>query len=205
MPTTSEQDEIIKMTAIADNEEQTPEVRILAARRLLRYTEFSARSVRVAKRIAKLYYANEDVSSVVRTKAASLLEFVLSKPEDDGSPLEPLTPAPAFSQDGKKDGPVSRKLYGGLITDQPWFGHASCECHPDVTVEKTIELERAAKEKFGPTEPMFQIVNGKKELTPAYIQARNEFSEAMDAAQQEAAVNKKISPQLAAKENPYAL
>jgi hypothetical protein len=92
MPITHEQEEIQKMTAIANNDEQKPEVRILAARRLLRKTEFSSRSIRVAKRIAKLFFTNEDVSSDVRAKAASLLEFVLNKPEDDGSPLEELTP-----------------------------------------------------------------------------------------------------------------
>ena len=79
------------MTAIANNEEQKPEVRINAARRLLRKTNFSSRSVRVGKRIAKLYFSNQDVSSQVREKAASLLEFVLSKPVDDGSPLEEIT------------------------------------------------------------------------------------------------------------------
>jgi hypothetical protein len=93
MPIRNDAAEIQKMTAIANNEEQKPEVRILAARRLLRFTEFSVRSVRVAKRVAKLYYNSEDVSTTVRAKAASLLEFVLSKPADDGSPLESLTPA----------------------------------------------------------------------------------------------------------------
>ena len=91
MPTTNEQQEIQKMTAIANNEEQKPEVRINAARRLLRKTNFSSRSVRVGKRIAKLYFSNQDVSSQVRDKAASLLEFVLSKPVDDGSPLEEIS------------------------------------------------------------------------------------------------------------------
>ena len=64
-------------------------------------------------------------------------------------------------------------------------------------MDKTIELEKAGRAKFGPTEPMFQIVNGKRELTPAYTQARKEFAEAMDAAQREALANKKTSPRLA--------
>lgn len=95
MPTNDIQKEIIKMTAISDNEELLPDTRLNAARRLLRFTNFSARSIRVAKRTAKQYFNDENASTDVRRKAASLLEFVLSKPADDGTPLEPLVaPAP---------------------------------------------------------------------------------------------------------------
>ena len=111
MPTTNEQQEIQKMTAIANNEEQKPEVRINAARRLLRKTNFSSRSVRVGKRIAKLYFSNQDVSSQVRDKAASLLEFVLSKPVDDGSPLEEITPATAGNILQPKPLPPKRSVH----------------------------------------------------------------------------------------------
>jgi hypothetical protein len=112
-------------------------------------------------------------------------------------PLEVPAPAPIVPQKNG-DGPVSRIQNG--VTSQPFFGHIVCECHSEVSVDKTIELEKAARAKFGPTEPMFQIVNGKRELTLAYTQARKEFPEAMDTAQQEALANKKTSP-LVAQEN----
>jgi len=107
--------------------------------------------------------------------------------------IELPAPAPIVQKNG--DGPVPRVQNG--VTSQPFFGHIVCACHPDVSVDKTIELEKAARAKLGQTKPMFQIVNGKKELTPVYIQARKELAEAMDAAQQEALANKKTSPRIA--------
>ncbi|MGB8800700.1 MAG: hypothetical protein WCC97_08435 [Candidatus Acidiferrales bacterium] len=109
-------------------------------------------------------------------------------------PLEVPALAPIVPQKNG-DGPVSRIENG--VTSQPFFGHIVCECHPNVSGKKRSELEHIARAKLGQTEPMFQIVNGKKELTPVYIQARVELAEAMDAAQQEALANKKTSPRLA--------
>jgi hypothetical protein len=151
MPITNEQQEIIKMTTIADNAELLPDTRLNAARRLLRFTEFSARSVRVAKRVAKLFYNNEDVSSDVRKKAASLLEFVLSKPADDGSPLEPLAPVVILKPGERKPqtledinrgwdaSPVPKKFIAYYTPeDLPAFG---LPADPDFTwtPERTLE------------------------------------------------------------------
>jgi hypothetical protein len=156
MPTTNEQIEIQKMTAIANNEEQKPEVRILAARRLLRYTTFSDRSVRVAKRVAKLYFTDEDVSSNVRAKAASLLEFVLNKPEDDGSPLEVLTPAPIVASsaaDAIKVKPWFNVPWY-LVGDKPWCGV--------LRIEELNALESAVIAQLDPAQPVYVNEKDKK-------------------------------------------
>jgi hypothetical protein len=78
--------EIAKLSALADNEQVTPLVQITAARKLLRFTEFSARSCRVGKRVANRWLAAEEVSQSIRNRAALLLNFTLERkldtPED---------------------------------------------------------------------------------------------------------------------------
>jgi hypothetical protein len=117
-------------------------------------------------------------------------------------PIEEPTPTAIVPQkDG--DGPLPR-LKGSFLGKIPLeFFHIACDCHPDVTLDKLNELNDIANAKLGPTEPVTQIVNGKKEPTPAYIQAQKEFDEALDAAQQEAAANKKPSPQIAANQERH--
>ena len=117
-------------------------------------------------------------------------------------PIEEPASAPIVPQkDG--DGPVSR-LKGSFLGKIPFeYFHVACDCHPNVTLGRLNELNDLANAKLGPTTPVTQIVNGKKEPTPAYIQAQKEFDEALDAAQQEAAANKKPSSRIVAVEESY--
>jgi hypothetical protein len=87
-------EEIRRLTGIADNEEARPESRILAVRRLLRISNFSYDGQRLARRIAKIYLTNDDVSSAVRKKAANLLTYLLDKQntEEDKDDSEALVP-----------------------------------------------------------------------------------------------------------------
>jgi hypothetical protein len=87
--------EVGRLTALATNEELTPASRILAARKLLRFSEFSERSCRVGRKIAKLYLNNQDVSSAVRTKAMNLLTFTVEKKVDEAEEAAELKQAEA--------------------------------------------------------------------------------------------------------------
>ena len=95
MPLTNAQKEIQRLTQAANDPERSPAVRLLAARKLLRDTNFSARSTRVAKRVAKLFFADESQSAEIRKKAASLLEFAVSKKESDEDREAPDAVVPA--------------------------------------------------------------------------------------------------------------
>jgi hypothetical protein len=83
MPLTDAHKEIQKLTQAANDPGRSPAVRLLAARKLLRDTNFSARSVRVAKRVAKLFMHDEPIPADLCKKATSLLEFSVSKQESD--------------------------------------------------------------------------------------------------------------------------
>ena len=109
MPTTDASKEIQKLTQAANDPERTPAVRLLAARKLLRDTNSSERSIRVAKRVAKLYFVSETQTAEIRKKAASLLEFAVSKHESDEDreapgeiasavPVEPLVRGDTLSE-----------------------------------------------------------------------------------------------------------
>jgi hypothetical protein len=83
--------EIAKLSALADNEQATPLVQIAAARKLLRFTNFSARSCRVGKRTANRWLAAEAVSQSVRNRAALLLNFTLERKLDASEEPEEAT------------------------------------------------------------------------------------------------------------------
>jgi hypothetical protein len=131
--------EIQKLTAIADREQSAPLVQITAARKLLRFTEFSARSCRVAKRVANRWLAAEAVSQSVRNRAALLLNFTLERkldtPEGPEEATEPTafgpSPAPLVSPKrsviernvGWNALPVPRKFINyDVPEDLPQFG-----------------------------------------------------------------------------------
>ncbi len=67
--------EIQRLSAIADREQAAPLVQITAARKLLRFTNFSERSCRVAKRVANRWLTPENVPQSTRNRAALLLNF----------------------------------------------------------------------------------------------------------------------------------
>jgi hypothetical protein len=82
MGTRNDAKEIAKLSTLADNEQATPLVQIAAARKLLRFTEFSARSCRVGKRVANRWLTSEAVSPSIRNRAALLLNFTLERKLD---------------------------------------------------------------------------------------------------------------------------
>src|SRR5271169_973075 len=81
--------EIRRLTQTAGDTERSADVRILAARKLLRVTTHSIRSVRVAKRISKLYMKDQEASAETRKKATSLFQFALDERESDDERYEP--------------------------------------------------------------------------------------------------------------------
>src|SRR5580704_10823162 len=87
MPLSDKYKEIQRLTAIADDSGQPPESRILAARKLLRDTEHSLRSVRVAKRTAKLF-TRETATHEIQKKAKSLLKYVADERESEQDKTE---------------------------------------------------------------------------------------------------------------------
>ena len=96
MGTRNDAKEIAKLATLADNEQATPLVQIAAARKLLRFTNFSARSCRVGKRTANRWLAAEAVSQSIRNRAALLLNFTLERKFDTPSGPEEATEPTAF-------------------------------------------------------------------------------------------------------------
>jgi len=115
--------EVGRLTAICTDEENTPEHRINTTRRLLRFTEFSARSCRVGNRIAKKYLYDENVSTAVRKKAASLLAFTTEKkldPVEEAKEAEAETAAAAIAANdpslpGDFSTPYFSRLHEGIV------------------------------------------------------------------------------------------
>ena len=87
MGTRNDAKEIAKLSTLADNEQVTPQTQITAARKLLRFTNFSERSCRIGKRVANRWLTSEDVSPSIRSRAALLLNFTLERKLD--TPEEP--------------------------------------------------------------------------------------------------------------------
>lgn len=83
MPLSDKAKEIQRLTKAAKDAERSPASRILAARQLLRDTEFSSRSSRIAKSVAKLFMNDETQPPDVRKKASSLFQFCLDQRETD--------------------------------------------------------------------------------------------------------------------------
>ena len=69
-------------------------------------------------------------------------------------PLEVPAPAPIVPQKNG-DGPVSRIQNG--VTSQPFFGHIVCECHSEVSVDKTIESRKPRGRSLVPRNRCFKL------------------------------------------------
>jgi len=98
MGTPNYEKEFARLSALAENEEGSADSRIKATRKLLYHTEFSARALRVGKRVAKLFLTHGDDST--RKRAANLLVFTVEKKTDEveeraeqRGALTPATPA----------------------------------------------------------------------------------------------------------------
>ena len=71
--------ELQNLKKLASDTERTPDVRLNAARKLLRETNHSDRSQRIAKRVSKLFMTDQTASAEVRKKATSLFQFCMDK------------------------------------------------------------------------------------------------------------------------------
>src|ERR1700678_2437847 len=83
MPLSDKAKLIQRLTKAAKDEAKSPAARIASARQLLRDTDFSQRSVRVAKHLGKLFMNDETQTPDVRKKASNLFQFCLDERESD--------------------------------------------------------------------------------------------------------------------------
>src|ERR1700722_2332667 len=72
-----------RLTCLATAIDRAPESRINAARALLRHTRFADRSLRIAKKLARDFMNNEEVSAFVRAKARNLFTYLTEKIVDE--------------------------------------------------------------------------------------------------------------------------
>jgi hypothetical protein len=93
MPLSDKAKLIQRLTKAAKDEAKSPAARIASARQLLRDTDFSQRSVRVAKHLGKLFMNDETQTPDVRKKASNLFQFCLDERETDqetkGAEIDP--------------------------------------------------------------------------------------------------------------------
>jgi hypothetical protein len=165
MPATDKAKEIKKLTATANDASKSPDVRLLAARKLLRETNHSARSVRVAKRVARLYFADENQTSTVRKRAASLLEFTISAHESDeeinaAETAECLQPQPFLDMFAKKPEPPKKTHAEQLMEKNE--GWNTYKYNPylriDLPAQWIFYRSLADLEQYGiPTDPRFVL------------------------------------------------
>ena len=133
--------EIRRLTELAKNKEKLPELRINAARKLLRDAlkkdgNFSTRGIRLGKRVSKLFMTDESVSVDVRQKASSLYQYVVDQTEREG--------------DEGNDGSNSAELFVDAFAKRPEKSHAEqlAEKNADWNVYKYnpyLELEVPAQ------------------------------------------------------------
>ena len=172
MGTRNDAKEIAKLSTLADNEQVTPQTQITAARKLLRFTNFSERSCRVGKRVANRWMAAEGVSPSIRGAAARLLNFTLERKLDPTEEAaEPTSPP------GSSAAPPGEHMPADF--NKPYFSKMAHDYDDDV--EALTALAAAAYERFG-TQPTHKKNEfGGWERTPAYQQARAEHSAAIRA------------------------
>jgi hypothetical protein len=166
--------EFARLSALAENEEGSADSRIKAARKLLYHTEFSARALRVGKRVAKLFLTHGDDS--IRTRAANLLVFTVEKKTDEvdemaeqGGVLTPATPVP---------GAMEFNVHNPFTYKPVFFDY--------VSDEETNRILEEARINFGQQPTHYKTEKGFWEPTDAYIQARKDFIAAMNAADKRA-------------------
>src|ERR1700721_2906640 len=93
MPLSDKAKLIQRLTKAAKDETRTPAARIVSARQLLWDTDFSQRSVRVAKHLGKLFMNDETQTPDIRKKASNLFQFCMDQRETDqetkGAEIDP--------------------------------------------------------------------------------------------------------------------
>jgi hypothetical protein len=170
-----------RLTNLATNEDRTPEARITAARGLLRHTRFADRSVRLAKKLAKFYSENQDVSASVRVKAARLFMFAVEQKVDE------------VEEAAEKEAEVAQATTDASLPhrNEPHFSRLITEYSMDKEAQQreidALVAESTAKwNALG--QPTFQkVVKDEKnswwEMTPNYVQAIKEHGQALNAIQ----------------------
>jgi hypothetical protein len=95
MPLSDKAKLIQRLTKAAKDETRTPAARIVSARQLLRDTDFSQRSVRVAKHLGKLFMNDETQTPDIRKKASNLFQFCMDQREtaEQKNDADTITPA----------------------------------------------------------------------------------------------------------------
>ena len=164
--------EIAKLSTLADNEQATPLVQIAAARKLLRFTNFSERSCRVGKRVANRWMIAEGVSPSIRNRAALLLNFTLERKID--TPEEPEEGAEVVASGSSPAAPdTSRPLPG------PKFWLPLCYDEDFVTEEVAQKLLADAISGYDQNEPAYRWnEKGVQVQTEYYIEQRRKLHQA---------------------------
>jgi hypothetical protein len=98
--------EVQRLTGLATAADRTPESCINSARALLRFTKFADRSCRVAKRLAKTFMENQEVSAAVRLKATNLFTYAVERKVDE---VEEAKEAAVFASSEDQENPSNRK------------------------------------------------------------------------------------------------
>jgi hypothetical protein len=159
-----------RLTNLATNEDRTPEARITAARGLLRHTRFADRSVRLAKKLAKFYSENQEVSAVVRTKAARLFMFAVEQKVDEVEEA-----AEVQAEEIAKAQAIDLSLPHDF--SKPYFSRLIMDCSTDrVAQQKEIdELVATNAAKWGSQPTYEKFVKEEKtwwwERTQTYVEA----------------------------------
>jgi hypothetical protein len=161
-----------RLTGLATAIDRAPESRINAARALLRHTRFADRSLRIAKKLARDFMDNDEVSALVRAKARNLFTYLTEKIVDENE-------APAvFGATGE---PTAETVDPSLPADfnKPYFSKLAWDFDDDA--DALAALAAAAYEKFGTQATHRKNEQGVWERTPAYQRARQEHSAAIRA------------------------
>src|ERR1700691_5471062 len=95
MPLSDKAQLIQRLPKAAKDEAKSPAARIASARQLLRDTDFSQRSVRVAKHLGKLFMNDETQTPDIRKKASNLFQFCMDQREtaEQKNDADTITPA----------------------------------------------------------------------------------------------------------------
>lgn len=143
MGTPNYEKEFARLSALAENEEGSADSRIKAARKLLYHTEFSARALRVGKRVAKLFLTHGDDS--IRKRAANLLVFTVEKKTDDAEDAQEASEAAA---------PASSPAAAmNSVGPRLWYLQMDFE-DPDPTKEQIEEFKQRVLAGIDPNRPM---------------------------------------------------
>ena len=171
--------EIGKLRRYCNDSSHTPKNRILAARKLLRMTDYSARSVAIAKRVAKLFMHDELQIADIRKKATSLFEFAINPVETDKERDESDAINSTIAVEELTE-TLTVKEPERSQTDSPGF----FICEDRVKPEIVARLRQEAKDKWRASGHLPWKVNGKGvlyDVSDEWTAAQRAFSASVKA------------------------